>query len=143
MISLPIASNLRESDLQALQQQQHHHQQAIRQQLLMQQAQAMATQAPSPASLQAGAAIAQSAGAGRKMENRLYVGSLNYDLAEPDLKAIFGAFGDIVDFTMTYEPATGKSKVRDQLLLTQTCPSVSTMTATGLSLALSNLTLNL
>lgn len=48
--------------------------------------------------------------AGRRMDCRIYVGSLHYDLAEHDIRGVFEAFGKITEVTMSYEPATGKSK---------------------------------
>jgi len=41
---------------------------------------------------------------------RVYVGSLNYDLKEADIKALFASFGTIRSFTMSYDNITGKSK---------------------------------
>jgi hypothetical protein len=41
---------------------------------------------------------------------RIYVGSLNYDLKEADIKALFASFGAIRSFTMSYDNVTGKSK---------------------------------
>ncbi|EKX51036.1 hypothetical protein GUITHDRAFT_134574 [Guillardia theta CCMP2712] len=42
--------------------------------------------------------------------NRLYVGSLHFDLKEADVRAIFQPFGPIKTIEMSYEPTTGKSK---------------------------------
>lgn len=57
----------------------------------------------------AGGASTASA-AGRKMDSRIYVGSLHYDLTEPEIRRVFESFGTITDVTMSHEPATGKSK---------------------------------
>lgn len=47
---------------------------------------------------------------GRKMDSRIYVGSLHYDLTEPEIRRVFESFGTVTDVTMSHEPATGKSK---------------------------------
>ena len=44
------------------------------------------------------------------LDCRIYVGSLNYDLKEADIKALFASFGAIKSFTMSYDNVTGKSK---------------------------------
>jgi RNA recognition motif-containing protein len=41
---------------------------------------------------------------------RIYVGSLNYDLKEVDINALFASFGTIKTFSMSYDNLTGKSK---------------------------------
>jgi hypothetical protein len=45
-----------------------------------------------------------------KMENRIYVGSLPYSLKEPDVVALFSAFGPIVRCDMSYDLQLGRSK---------------------------------
>jgi hypothetical protein len=45
-----------------------------------------------------------------KQECRIYVGSLHYDLKEPDIIALFSSFGKVVKCDVGVEPATGKSK---------------------------------
>lgn len=45
-----------------------------------------------------------------KMENRIYVGSLPYSLKEPDVVALFSAFGPIVRCDMSYDSQLGRSK---------------------------------
>ncbi len=38
--------------------------------------------------------------------------SLHYDIGEPEIRALFSPFGRILKVDVSYEPATGKSKVR-------------------------------
>jgi poly(U)-binding-splicing factor PUF60 len=45
---------------------------------------------------------------GRDYRNRIYVGSLHYELREPDLRGVFSAFGTIVDLTMPMEGPKSK-----------------------------------
>ena len=53
------------------------------------------------------AASNQQAASQRKMEARIYVGSLHYDLSETDIRGVFEAFGTITDVTMSHEPSVG------------------------------------
>jgi len=63
------------------------------------------------AAMHASAAIkSQQVASQRKVDARIYVGSLHYDLTEKDIRGVFEAFGTITDVTMSHEPSTGKSK---------------------------------
>jgi RNA-binding protein 39 len=42
--------------------------------------------------------------------SRLYVGSLNLNVTEDDIKQVFKKFGDIEFVTLNLDPLTGKSK---------------------------------
>jgi RNA-binding protein 39 len=48
--------------------------------------------------------------AAKKMENRIYVGSLNYTITELEIRAVFGAFGNIRAVDMPMDPLSGRSK---------------------------------
>jgi poly(U)-binding-splicing factor PUF60 len=48
--------------------------------------------------------------ASQMMGCRLYVGSLNYDITEAHLRAIFSPFGPVKSVDMSFEPATGRTK---------------------------------
>lgn len=50
------------------------------------------------------------AGQAAKMSCRIYVGSLHYELQEPDLIALFSAFGTVTKCDMTRDSSTGRSK---------------------------------
>ena len=78
------------------------------QQLQMQQMQQMQAARARQAQL-----LGAGAGAGAaapQAPNRIYVGSLHYDLTEPNIRAIFESFGPIRTVDMSWEPTTGKSK---------------------------------
>lgn len=45
-----------------------------------------------------------------KPGSRIYIGSINYDLKEPDVVSLFSAFGKILKAEMSLDNATGKSK---------------------------------
>lgn len=45
-----------------------------------------------------------------KPNSRIYVGSINYDLREADLIALFSVFGPVVSCDMTLDNSTGKHK---------------------------------
>lgn len=45
-----------------------------------------------------------------KMDCRIYVGSIHYDLAQSDVTTLFSCFGKITKIDMSHDPATGKSK---------------------------------
>lgn len=59
--------------------------------------------------LKAGTAVAASGAQSANM-NRVYVGSLHYDINEADIRMVFGQFGRIKQVDMSHEPSTGKSK---------------------------------
>ncbi|KAI9022588.1 hypothetical protein DFJ74DRAFT_670190 [Hyaloraphidium curvatum] len=66
-----------------------------------------------PAGAAAAAALAVQQGAEQRnilVMSRLYVGSINFDLTEVHMKAIFGQFGYVKNVGMTMDPATGKHK---------------------------------
>ena len=47
---------------------------------------------------------------GISLATRVYVGSLQYDIGEPDLRAMFSPFGRIAKIDVSFEPATGRTK---------------------------------
>lgn len=55
-------------------------------------------------------AVMQQMPPGDGVSARLWVGSLNYDLSEADVRAAFSPFGEIMSVDMSYEPLTGKTK---------------------------------
>lgn len=53
---------------------------------------------------------AHSGQVGQQLSNRIYVGSINYELQEDDILKLFALFGGISKVEMSQDPATGKSK---------------------------------
>jgi poly(U)-binding-splicing factor PUF60 len=66
-----------------------------------------------PAGAAAAAAMALQAGQEQRnilVISRIYVGSINFDLNEEHMKAVFSQFGWVKNVGMTMDPATGKHK---------------------------------
>lgn len=45
-----------------------------------------------------------------RIENRIYVGSMHYDLPERDIRTLFACFGTITKVDLSHDPITGRSK---------------------------------
>jgi hypothetical protein len=43
--------------------------------------------------------------------NRIYVGSLHYEIKEADIRMLFSSFGTIKSVEMSFEPATGQQSI--------------------------------
>jgi len=48
--------------------------------------------------------------ASKRPDCRIYVGSLQYELTEANIRALFSSFGNIREIDMSLEPGTNRSK---------------------------------
>lgn len=65
---------------------------------------------PIVAAYPAAAAAAQVGTIDRSLDCRIYVGSLHYQLGQPEITALFSCFGNIAKFDLSHDAITGRSK---------------------------------
>lgn len=50
--------------------------------------------------------------------SRIYIGSVNFDVSEEQIRSVFGIYGPIKNVNMSIDPATGVTFLSETLILT-------------------------
>jgi RNA recognition motif-containing protein len=72
--------------------------------------QATATGAPSAVAAAAAAAAAVASQAAANQANRIYIGSVHWDISEAEIRTVFQPFGEVRSCSLVPNPETGKHK---------------------------------